>query len=146
MSFLGHLRTDGKVLVDLLDLELAYAAFIVEKPGTGVVYTNQVGGNACAHPEVEGYCVPSLPSIVEAPEWMRNWYGEVGEGSGITYKRVQDWLDRDVFFVPTVSLDKERWTQSGEAWIWVKVRPQLTSSTDFSLGELRAVLTWPNTD
>lgn len=52
---------DGRPLVELP--EQWTGGLVIEAP-TGIVYTTQVGGTCCAHPQAEGFLVP-----LSYPEW-----------------------------------------------------------------------------
>ena len=46
-----------KIVVDLWDSPFHTFLLIVKHP-TGVLYSNQTGGSACDHPQVEGFVLP----------------------------------------------------------------------------------------
>lgn len=107
---------------------------VIEAP-TGVVYSTQAGGTACAHPEAEGFLVP-LDYFDTAPlekVYRDRWDNNVPECD----ERVTVALAaaRDGRLEPIgLALDVERYAWWGEAWLPIVC----------TYG--RGWLTWPNSD
>lgn len=130
-----------------LSLYDAGLGLIIEHP-TGVIYSNQTGGNFCLQPELEGAFVPLDAPAVE--DQLYAWFTQ-GDGHPIRLPmsdadRVDEIL-RDAHLAPTIVVDRERLAESSEAWIYV-----LLQETEFSVFSgfgpypRRGVLTWANSD
>lgn len=124
-----------------------------ESPGliiackSGVTYTNQVGGYACRHPEIEGVFVPLPAGISEkleayftGPKWNGRCYDEIDEETASFIDSVLNAVD----LAGSLCVDRERLTESCEAWIWVKL--SMNSLLWLGLNEGEGVLTWSNSD
>lgn len=120
-------------------------ALIVKTP-SGVRYTNQAGGYACSHPELEGVLVP-VPLKVGRPEvdaLQQHFHG--------SWHALQP-NDADVidgvlwrYDLGFLSVDRDLLDQSYEAWVHVRIDPagarELFDAPDWR----SAVLTWQNSD
>ena len=106
---------------------------------TGVVYTNQVGGYACRHPEAEGRWVPA-PSEAMQRELDEHFYSDNGPYRGHCYEGITEatagWLD-DLMARHGLPLrvNRSMLEHCMEAWIYCVTKD----------GE-GAVLTWLNSD
>lgn len=131
-----------KPVIELYDL--VQPVIIVEAP-TGVIYTNQVGGTACRHPECEGYLLPLTPSrpftgeSAFDPFWGKAWSAEAiaAEFNKLRSDQIQD-------------LRSEPDECNTEAWAGVSFLFQANGSTGLP-AELLGVrhygwLTWENSD
>ncbi|MCB1277693.1 DUF6210 family protein [Prosthecobacter sp.] len=115
---------------------------------SGVTYTNQVGGYACRHPEIEGVFVPLPGSMSEkldahftGPKWCGHCYDAIDDETAST---VDEILAELAFVSTTVRVDRKKLADSCEAWIWVTI-----SSNGYlwpGLSEENGVLTWGNSD
>lgn len=113
---------------------------IVEIP-TGVRWSNQTGGTACNHPEVEGVFVPMASVQPDPDPFIDEW--------GRPYDRdaVAAWLlaaDLDDVFEPREEAD-----EMAEAWIPVRVRAFIPDGRAIQLQTFwgkNAIITYPNSD
>jgi len=141
--------TPNLPVVDLA-LTLEQSALIVRIP-SGVVYTNQTGGAACWHPEVEGVLMP----LEDEGSWFQKQLEAIFAPPTATVGRAgltaatADALDAllrgqmNAF----IRLDRARLSESHEAWVHVHLRPlevELPLARGFGVRE--AVLTWRNSD
>lgn len=107
-----------KTVIDLSDWQ-GPMLFLIAKPGTGVVFTNQTGGTTCYHPTVEGYAIP-LPVFAgdtDDDSLGDFWAPEIAD------IHVQSWLEEhgiDDWFDPWIGHN------GGEAWIPVRIKQDLT--------------------
>lgn len=100
----------------------------------GKLYTNQVGGYACRHPEESGsFQKLDPPSIIlnvivellllyfTSDKW-RGWCSErIDEDTALVIDSILKLLSGDIFWAePTWRVDRSRMTQSMEAWIYVE--------------------------
>lgn len=102
-----------KVVVDLADQQ-NFGGLVVPWPGTGVLYTNQVGGTYCARPKEEGLYVPVWEPTSGSGDSLEDSWSEALFPSTVT-----TWLEENNF---------EDWFESwedaargGEAWIPVRL-------------------------
>ena len=127
---------------------------------SGVLYTNQVGGYACLHPEIEGVFTPleddfgkleyKLSNYFVGPKWKGWCYqGIDAETADFIDKHLHSWK-------PTsrLSVDRAKLKESCEAWIWVKIdsndfvkTPNGIYESDFrGFDSKSGILTWQNSD
>ena len=125
---------------------------LIVKAATGVIYSNQTGGFANLHPEVEGFFVP-----------LRTYFGmrELHALQGIcpsgfdaddgideeTAARLEWILDRQG--LKCIRVDRAKLAQSWEAWIHVRISGELDHKVPMEEprpDRLEAVLIWPNSD
>lgn len=112
---------------------------------SGVVYTNQVGGYACQHPELEGVFVPLPGSAAEklnafftGPKWNCRCYDAIDTETATFIDAILTELDT------SLCVDREKMADSCEAWIWVTL--SRNSLLWLGLDEGTGVLTWENSD
>lgn len=144
-----------KILIDFACTDVC--GLLVEHP-TGVLWSNQTGGTACAHPECEGFYVPlgraQMFADVEYP-FESQWWLTSAELEKVDswcvkpYDReaVQAWIDSvpDLATVLKPRDSYEGWW--GENWIPVRVRDGLSQFDCLSgLGNKLAILTMQNSD
>lgn len=119
---------------------------------TGIIYTNQIGGTQCNHPELEGFIVPieyDTP-IKEPQESLTNKLCEMfpdGNPGVVEYKeaeRIQELLNNSPF-TKDVTIDWDKLFMSKEAWVHVIVTGTLDDTIEMAAVK-EAVLTWPNSD
>lgn len=122
-------------------------------PGsTGIIYTNQVGGTECDHPELEGFIVPIEYDIeIENPQESLTFSlckmfpdGSSGVISKHDAEKIQGLLSQSPF-TRGVTIDWERLGISKEAWVHVKINGTLEETIEQG-GISEAILTWPNSD
>jgi hypothetical protein len=131
--------------VDLATLELKDLGLIIQSK-TGVIFTNQVGGLGCLHPEAQGVFIPLSVGhkkiLLALTQHFRGDWNHINE-------RDADFIDRllrsDGF--EFIKVDRSRLKDSFEAWIYVNVE---NSDEEFpaikGFGESKGILTWQNSD
>jgi outer membrane receptor for ferric coprogen and ferric-rhodotorulic acid len=128
---------------------------IIEDKNSSVIYTNQTNGYACSHPEMKGIFVPVEFQSNIQDKFVNDAY----MGS--------DWaLDSDKFKqdIPKIlsqlneyfsdeylfELDADKTTKNTESWVYLNAKRSRSDSIPDILSnfpdELKAVLTWPNSD
>ncbi len=135
---------------------------IIEHP-TGVIYSNQAGGTACLHPEIEGAFVPfgnevfaghrfvspenQLLAYFEGPK-----HGGTGATNGLD-EADADFIDgvlKKVGVRQWIEVDRNRLKESCEAWVFVIVlddeAPSVSICSGFGPYRKKGVLTWSNSD
>jgi hypothetical protein len=132
------------VRIDLSRLN-AFAGIVFPAP-TGIVWTNQAGGERCTHPEMEGVFVPFDVGDENAWGGLENLWGEWDAWSP---ERVAKWLAAhglyDFLAVPPGR--QARPALWGEAWVpvIVKSRGSLPAQLRPFVGKV-GWFTWPNSD
>lgn len=130
---------------------------------SGVLYSNQTGGNMCMHPEIEGIYIPLandclIPeNTLVGPEIDLYAYFDGPKHCGTGATRGLD--AEDATFIDSVLsryrlsdflvVDRSRLKDSHEAWVWGIVTGEQGVRCGFSgIGPYprAAVLTWSNTD
>jgi hypothetical protein len=128
---------------------------IIEDKNSPVMYTNQTNGYACSHPEMKGILVP----VEFQSDIQDKFINDVYMGSGWA-------LDSDEFQadIPKIlsqlneyfsdeylfELDTDKTTKNTESWVYLHAKRSRSDTiidilSDFP-DELKAVLTWPNSD
>lgn len=126
-----------------------YQEGIIVPLPTKVVWTNQVGGTACSHPEVEGIFIPILFNAVSHfNDYMRRT-SEVYTTEMVA--RINAFLVecdlKDCFeAVPVDELNKEVFDCIAEAWIPVKVLAYAKRELLLPFKGMTVVLTYRNSD
>ena len=128
---------------------------IVRHP-SGVRYTNQTGGYACLHPEIEGVYVPLADAYSEqvsrlAEHFVTRWGGHCYDGIDAETADFIEQVLRTSWVAENLQVDRTRLEDSHEAWIYVRVpgsadsgNPRLQPFSGFLDAE--GVLTWENSD
>lgn len=121
---------EGGGQVILVDFSYQDKCGVVVEHPTGIIWTSQVGGIACAHPEVEGFFIPldwnqSVSCYPFQDAWWPTSVVDESEPWCVkTYDRreIQNWLDSvpELAAVLEAREDFKGWW--GEAWIPVRVR------------------------
>lgn len=131
-------------LVELYDLCYDYFFGLIVPMKTGIVWTNQVGGLSCCHPELEGIFIPLpghwLPETdVLRDQWLEPEYNEhlVKE-----FLSKNDWLTS--LFAP-IPNPVAPLNQLGEAWIPVRINGHGDTLLD-AFNDCDGVLTYANSD
>lgn len=124
-------------------------------PGqSGVVYTNQVMGYACVHPEIEGFLVPFVPDYPidergrPAVDTLAERLRAVLENAMWMTASQADQVDsilEDFAESRGTVVDRTRLKDSGEAWVHVNVAPGEFSRM-VSWEPCKGILTWNNSD
>ena len=123
-------------------------AIVLER--SGVIYTNQTCGHACAHPEAEGVLVPfnDDPSLDEPEQALWCRLGEILENAHYLTPALADRVDAALASRPDTRcarVDRSRLADSHEAWVYVDITPDPSGLLQ-GFGEVKAILTWPNSD
>jgi len=143
-------------IVDLSILESPFFGLVVRSYGTGVSYTNQVGGTACAHPQIEGFFVPLCENLLpeSAREVVRDFYfprGDIREFATMP----RDFLEAidpgmgdesklsHLFDIRNI---RDRRILFAEAWVPVRVKPKPSEHFLCGLSGRFGYLTWDNSD
>jgi hypothetical protein len=117
---------------------------------SGAIYTNQVAGNGCFHPEVEGVFVPLETDVnrYELNTLQQYFTGSWHSLNEPEANLVDTVLQRSRLGLDWISVDRSRLKDSFEAWVYVKLNPkkgrmlEVLTGFDDSLG----ILVWPNSD
>lgn len=94
---------------------------------SGVLYTNQTGGYACLHPAAEGWYVPLVDSRYDQDAALKAyfsgppWNGECAEGITTADADFVDRLLQSSTVSAFLHVDRERLSNSHEAWLHVMV-------------------------
>jgi len=131
----------SKRVIDLLDF--GNLGLILKVP-SGIFYTNQAGGYACEHPEIEGvfFPLPVKPGKAELSALTRHFEGtwnHITESDADLVDRVLRKNGHE-----KIRVDRTKVDQSFEAWVHVQVEGGLDDLIGFDTCE--AVLIWPNSD
>lgn len=150
----GVFVVDDRPEVTLYDMD---GGLLVAAP-TGVRYTNQVGGTACAHPVLEGFFVPLILDAEITDLFVGYWPGNNFPEEHIT--QLNAWFQRMRY---PLEFHRERYNQQtgtnpdvgvvgnedafrfAEAWIWVRI----LMDREFrwrGLSGKEGVITWANSD
>ena len=113
---------------------------------THVIFSNQTGGNACLHPEVEGIYVPLAPWQESLKDPFYNLW-EVKYNK----KMVETFLKEFGLFETLEPMAPPSLEEDTEAWVWVKIRENIAElpAANWSLrpfAGLPCVVTYPNSD
>ena len=136
---------------------------IIEYP-SGVMYSNQVGGFSCLHPELEGVFIPLFDELKGEHQETQllnfftgnKWMGNCARGiDAETADFVDEVLIQSVA-TDVLRVDRQKLAQSCEAWVHVKIGEHidtdLRNTTQYKLSSLssfygkKGVLTWANSD
>lgn len=123
---------------------------LIVKAATNVIYTNQTGGFACWHPEVEGFLVPLHTHLgMRELESLRSLFGsdcDDGIDSEIA-DQLESMLAR--LGLKGICVNRSKLAESWESWIHVTLSGDLGYKVPLEGARperLEAVLTWPNSD
>jgi len=136
-------------------IDLCWAEGVIIPCRSGVIYTQQVGGIACLHPEVEGVFVPLCSFKGDRDKLMEGlskiFYDkyECHCYKGITEEDA-DYLDK-VFRKAKYpfKVDREKLRESVEAWLYIVItRDVVTYDVPWITGikGKKGILTWQNSD
>ena len=131
--------------------EFTGIGLIIEFP-SGVLYTNQVGGYACLHPEIEGVFVPLTNSMVPQQEVLEDFFsGPKWKGScysGID-EETADFIDAvfaKSFCTQALQVNRAKLADSVEAWVHVLVSPNQQSEMWSGFDHTNGIATWLSSD
>lgn len=132
-----------KPIVELLDLD--DLGIIILFP-SGVIFTNQVAGYGCLHPEAEGVFIPLSVGHKKILFALQQHFNGNWQHIEETDAQIVDRLLRSDGF-EFIKVDRTKLEESFEAWIYVNVAE---ISETFPLlkgfGEAKGILTWANSD
>jgi len=136
---------------------------IIEYP-SGVICSNQTGGTACLHPEVEGVFVPLRNDTLEEThslispenELYEYFVGPKHKGAGATSgldsedaDKIQTVLAKHCLS-PPIDIDRQRLKESHEAWVYVTISGDEDQAAPVFSGfepyPRKGILTWSNSD
>lgn len=125
---------------------------LIVKATTGVIYSNQAGGLACLHSEVEGFFVPlrTCFGMRELHALREICPSDIDADEGIDEETAArlDWiLERQG--LKCLRVDRTKLAESCEAWIHVRISGELGDKVPLEGARaetLEAVLMWPNSD
>lgn len=121
---------------------------------TGIVYENQVMGNCCVQASAEGICVPLSPDYPidsrgrPAVMTLGERLGEAVLCAHYLDEKLAVLVDVILNQYPEtrgIQVDRDKLSDSGEAWLYVKIEPT-ESSPIKDFGPCKGVLTWLNSD
>jgi hypothetical protein len=132
--------------------ELTGLALIVPAT-TGIVYVNQTGGHACYQCEQEGYLVPigrqgkeqGTCDALVAHFTGSKWSGWCNDGIDAQTAGEIDRILAAGIGREGIVVDRDKLTESCEAWVHVYITEPLVSLVDHASPTF-AILTWPNSD
>jgi hypothetical protein len=152
ISEMGEKKNSEKA-IDLV-WQLDRVGLILSHP-SGVTYSNQTGGYACYHPEMEGVFVPLGEQAIIQQERLEEYFiGPKWQGAcynGIDEETV-DFVDCVLAASPLtrrLKVNRDKLAESHEAWIYVIISP---SDREDDIPELQevttgtGVITWVNSD
>ena len=136
--------------IELLDMHSEFLGLIIPY-NTGVTYTNQVGGTAIMHPEVEGFYIP-LPHCWLTEDHRGTVQGFVRTNNTSSdpeelHDLVRKFLSADGgtlktwFSVPKITLE-----MVAEAWVPVVIVEDRNFPFTVPIAGLLGYLTWNNSD
>ena len=125
---------------------------LIVKAATGVLYSNQAGGFACLHPEVEGFFVPlrtpfGMRELNALQDLFPSGFDAEDGMDEETAERIDRLLTRQG--LKCIRVDRSKLAESWEAWVHVTVSGELDYKVPLegaTPARLEAVLTWPNSD
>lgn len=149
----------SKPLIELYDS--VGLGIIIEYP-TGILVSNQTGGTACLHPQMEGVYLPlrndymSDSKVFMSPEIALVKYFEgpkhhsTGATNGIDLEDVEkiNFIIEEAKLNDLIEVDLDKLAESHEAWIRILVNKekQFGLMSGFKNYPLKGVLTWSNSD
>lgn len=120
-----------------------FLGLILPEP-SGYLWTNQVGGTMCAHPDLEGIFIP-LPAEWKAAEIadpLFNVYPNESDGPGAVAKFLEAYEHLNNALLPAPDF----YPEFCEAWIPVQVRAGLENSLLEPFAGRLGILTYSNSD
>lgn len=130
-------------LIELWNLDCFTGLIVPAK--TGIFYTNQCGGTACTHPEIEGFYVPIQQCSPDDDPLLDIWVKRY-EPDVVARFIAECFYPLDTHVAPL----EEYIGQWGEAWVPVKVirsmlGPQHAPELEALIGRT-AIITYQNSD
>jgi len=129
-----------------------YGVAAVVPMKTGVIHTNQIGGGACLHPELEGILVP-FNDDYEPEDYKLSLEYQLMEmfaenGWGTIMPKQADEIDALLKTFPDTNcavVNRAKLEESHESWVWCNVTESEHSCLE-GFGNVEVVLTWCNSD
>lgn len=128
---------------------------IIEDKNSSVIYSNQTNGYACSHSELKGVLVPIEFQSELQDKFVNNAYKGSGwslDSNGFKTDIPKILLQLNEYFANEYifELNHDRITDNTESWVYLNgKRSRSDTVTDILSGfpnEIKAVLTWPNSD
>ena len=144
--------SDSKPVIRLW--HLTSPGLIISHP-SGVIYSNQTGGYACDHPEMEWVFVPLAdPDVDQYAELDRHFTGPKWGGhcySGIDEETAAfvDGVLATSYMTRRLTVNRDKLDVSDEAWIHVIIAPHEGENDIHEFHGYPSgvgVLTWPNSE
>ena len=137
-------RTSVNAIVDLSCGD--YFGIIIPR-STGVIFTNQVGGHSCKHPECEGIFIPLDDGIGRPTRYVLQQHF-VGSWATLTEgdaKVVDGALQKGN--LGFICVDRTKLAFSVEAWVHIVLDLKAASIlSNFDSSYSQGILTWQNSD
>lgn len=117
---------------------------------SGVIYTNQTGGHACAQPEAEGILAPfnNSPPLDQPDLSTESQLKRVLTGAQRLTPAQADEVDEILAHwqdTKCAKVDRTRLTDSMEAWVYVDVN-ECGDDLISGFGPCKGIITWSNSD
>lgn len=122
---------------------------LVVESATGVVYTNQVGGEVCFQASIEGFLLPLGLSDRTVLGLENLPFRQGTQGLSVELADAMDSLLKDDPLGRAIAVDRSRLSSSWEAWVFVHASFDGDRAVAKYEGPSRmtsAVLTWQNSD
>jgi hypothetical protein len=128
---------------------------IIEDKNSPVIYTNQTNGYACSHPEMKGILVPVEFQSDIQDKFVNDAY--MGSGWALDSDEFKQDIPKilsqlNEYFADAYlfELDADKTMKNTESWVCLKAKRSRSDTitdilSDFP-DEIKAVLTWPNSD
>ncbi|MGI8654247.1 MAG: DUF6210 family protein [Pyrinomonadaceae bacterium] len=127
---------------------------IISHP-SGVSYSNQTGGYACLHPEMEGAFIPLIDELINQQAKLleyftgSKWNGACFRGIDEETAGFIDEVLGSSLYTKRLKVNREKLADSHEAWIHITI---LTDDKEDELKEFNGfssdsgIVTWSNSD
>lgn len=137
---------DHRQRIDLSDMAFANFLGIIVPRKTGIVWSNQTGGHACHHPDMEGFFIP-IGGVSILDNTLEGMY--FFETAPLYDPAVvQQFLDANkiTFLEPLTVEEGNRFGYWGEAWVPVRCKADPASPLLGAYYDKTVILTYPNSD
>lgn len=153
VAYAGHrshrVRDANKAHIDLFNFN--GVGIIVACP-SGVMYSNQAGGYACRHPELEGAFLPLTADMADGRAVLDQHFF-YGKWKGHCYRGIDEETAQflDDFLASSqvsrgITVDRHRLAESMEAWVYVRLARHAAEEALSGFDQAAGVLTWKNSD
>lgn len=120
---------------------------------SGVVWSNQVGGTACFHPEVEGIFIPLPDNRCFVDGYDKDGFGVIRERCEVKHPESSELILKFLKATGLNKLFEMRLNMKGvvmhEAWVPLKIKKKLAHPPHELLNDFRGrdvILTYENSD